>query len=178
MICAGCVSCHPINMAFAARELKAEFQTDPLPDIVRLRTNVRKENVALYPVAMQPLARQELFLSYVRAANALASSPRFYNTVTANCTTVAFDLARLVQPGIPFDWRILLSGYLPDYLADHDALAWSKPRGDLRERASIDERANAVKAGTDFSEAIRVTPMEDHFPTDLFNAPREISTEP
>ena len=139
------------------KEFELAFIAATERDIVKLRTNVRKENVSLYPVAMPSGARRALFLSYVEAANGLAWTPRFYNTLTANCTTVAFDLARLVQPGIPFDWRILLSGYLPDYLADHGALAWPKPYGDLRGRGSIGKLANAAGTDADFSAAIRRT---------------------
>ena len=42
---------------------------------------------------------RQLFLAYVDAANTLARTPRFYNTITSNCTTLVFRMARrLRQP--------------------------------------------------------------------------------
>lgn len=63
-------------------------------------------------------------------------------------------MARVLDPTFPFDYRILLSGYLPGYLYDH---GWIENGGTLeeaRERASIDARALA--GGRDgFSQRIR-----------------------
>lgn len=123
-------------------------------DIVKLRTNVRREDVYLYPIGIPAEARRALFLAYLNAANTLSETPAFYNTITTNCTTVVFDLARLIEPTIPTDWRIVLSGYLPEYFAKHDALAWPKPYGNLRQRAAISARAQAAPDGV-YSDVIR-----------------------
>ncbi|WP_421565859.1 DUF4105 domain-containing protein [Ochrobactrum sp. EDr1-4] len=113
-------------------------------DIIFLRTNVRKEDVYRYQIDLPPAAARELFLSYVEQGNQLAQKAKFYNTVTTNCTTIIFQMARLLDPGIPFDYRVLLSGYLPGYLHDH---GWIKNDGstteEARQRASIDAKAQA-----------------------------------
>jgi hypothetical protein len=124
-------------------------------DILYLRTNVRKEDVYLYPLDLPPQALQALFLSYVEAGNTLAVAPRFYNTLTANCTTVVFDLARLIEPGIPLDWRILLSGYLPGYLVDQGILMWDVSEPEARRRAAISARAQAASPSATYSSVIR-----------------------
>jgi len=123
-------------------------------DIVRLRTNVRREDVYLYPIALPAEARQALFLSYLDAANDLAVRPSFYNTITANCTTVVFGLARLIAPSIPNDWRIVFSGYLPEYFAALGVIDWPKPYGNVREKAAISARALAYPDAP-YSEVIR-----------------------
>ena len=123
-------------------------------DIVKLRTNVRREDVYLYPIAVTAADRQALFLAYIGAANDLSEKPSFYNTITANCTTVVFDLARMIEPSVPTDWRIILSGYLPEYFAEHGVLAWPKPYGDLRARAAISARGQAAPERP-YSEVIR-----------------------
>jgi hypothetical protein len=123
-------------------------------DIVKLRTNIRREDVYIYPIAVSAADRQALFLAYIGAANDLAKKPSFYNTITANCTTVVFDLARMIEPSVPTDWRIVLSGYLPEYFAEHGVLAWAKPYGDLRARAAISARAQAAP-DRPYSEVIR-----------------------
>ncbi|MEN5298076.1 DUF4105 domain-containing protein [Brucella sp. TWI559] len=123
-------------------------------DIIFLRTNVRDEDVYRYQIDLSPAAAKELFLSYVERANDLAQQPRFYNTVVTNCTTIIFQMVRVLDPGIPFDYRILLSGYLPDYLHEH---GWLKDQGtieQIRERASIDAKAQAG-GRENYSERIR-----------------------
>ncbi|MBB5703135.1 hypothetical protein FHS76_003031 [Ochrobactrum daejeonense] len=123
-------------------------------DIVYLRTNIRKENVYRYRVKLPPAGARELFLSYVKLGNELAERPKFYNTLTANCTTIIFSMARLLDPTFPFDYRILLSGYLPGYLYDHGWLENGDTLEKVREKASIDARA--LSGGRDgYSERIR-----------------------
>ena len=123
-------------------------------DIIYLRTNIRKENVYRYRVDLPPAGARELFLSYVEMGNELATQPKFYNTLTANCTTIIFHMARILDPSFPFDYRVLLSGFLPGYLYDHGWIENNGTLEKLRERASIDERALA--GGRDgFSERIR-----------------------
>jgi hypothetical protein len=124
-------------------------------DIIRVRTNVRGEDDYLYPLQMDKAAMRALFLSYVRAANALAGKPAFYNTITSNCTTIVYRMARQIDPGLPWDIRLLLTGYLPDYLHDVGTLDRSVPVDELRRRGRITERARNTAAGDDFSRAIR-----------------------
>jgi len=126
-------------------------------DLVRLRTNVRGEDLRLYRLNVsQPIIRRTL-LQYVADANELADHPRWYNTATTNCTTMVFRIARAVEPGIPLDRRVLLSGYFPDYAYDQGVLDRSLPFSDLREKAKLSARARAADAepSVAFSKAIR-----------------------
>ena len=53
--------------------------------------------------------------------------PRFYNTLTTNCTTMILTHAT-VNPGhVPFSWKILVSGYAPEYVYDGGRLDRSCP---------------------------------------------------
>ncbi|EEZ06274.1 hypothetical protein IL61_0215970 [Brucella ceti B1/94] len=123
-------------------------------DIIYLRTNIRKEDVYRYRVKLSPAAAKALFLSYVEMGNELAKKPEFYNTLTTNCTTIIFQMARLLDPAFPFDYRVLLSGYLPGYLYDHGWLENGDTLEKVRERASIDARAQA-SGREDYSQRIR-----------------------
>lgn len=125
-------------------------------DIIRVRTNVRGEDDYLYPLRMDKPAMRALFLSYVQAANRLAVTPAFYNTITSNCTTIVYRMARQIDPGLPRDIRLLLTGYLPEYLYKVGALDRSVPVDELRQRGRITERARDSKPGDDFSRAIRI----------------------
>lgn len=124
-------------------------------DIIRVRTNVRGEDDYLYPLRMDKPAMRALFLSYVRAANHLATTPAFYNTLTSNCTTIVYDMARQIAPGLPWDIRLLLTGYLPEYLHKVGAVDRDAPADAWRERHRITARARNTRATDDFSQAIR-----------------------
>ena len=124
-------------------------------DIVRVRTNVRGEDDYLYPMTLERPTMRRLFLAYVDAANRLAGRPAFYNTVTSNCTTLVYRMARQLNPGLPMDIRLLLTGHLQGYLRDHDAIDTREPEAVQRARARITEKARRVGPDEDFSRAIR-----------------------
>jgi Domain of unknown function (DUF4105) len=127
-------------------------------DLLGLRTNARGEDLRLYRLKADPALARKALLAYVKEANALADHPRWYNTATTNCTTLVVHIARIVEPGaFPRDWRVLFSGYLPDYAYDHGALDQSLPFPELREKAKFSGRAKAAGAlpSADFSRAIR-----------------------
>lgn len=124
-------------------------------DILRVRTNARGEDMYLYRVKMPAADMRSLFLSYLSEADQLKRRPRFYNTLTANCTTVVFEMVRRIDPGLPLDWRLLASGYLDRYLYDIGALAGSGDFAAHKQAAHITARAIAADKADDFSARIR-----------------------
>jgi hypothetical protein len=87
-------------------------------DVVRVRGNIRHEDVRFYRPRVTPGNAQRLRLVYLGKANDLARKPRFYSTLTSYCTTLVFDIARVIHPGLPMDLRVILAGYLPNYAYD------------------------------------------------------------
>jgi Domain of unknown function (DUF4105) len=139
------------------------FKSDPLVivaaderDVIGVRSNFRGEDVQIYRLKASPEAAQALLLEYVLDANALSTTPEFYNSITTNCTTTIVKMMRAVGDVVPLDWRLIVNGYLPEYAYDRGALDTSLPLADLRERAHIDERAKAAGLSPDFSRLIRV----------------------
>ncbi|MFL5285018.1 MAG: DUF4105 domain-containing protein, partial [Rhodopila sp.] len=124
-------------------------------DVVRVRTNVRGEDVRIYHLRVKPSDARLLLLNYLDAANDLAKIPSFYNTATTNCTTQVFRLARTIHPGLPLDPRIFLSGYLPDYVYDEGGTTNAMPFDQLRTWAKVSAKALTVGGGPDFSQKIR-----------------------
>ncbi|WP_242671841.1 DUF4105 domain-containing protein [Stutzerimonas kirkiae] len=124
-------------------------------DVVRVRSNVRGEDEYLYRVDMPRDVMRSLFLSYVEQANELVRKPRFYHTVTANCTTLVFGMMQHIVGGLPLDYRLLLSGYLPEYVHSLDGFTPGFGLEQLRERGRFTDRALASDASEDFSRAIR-----------------------
>jgi len=64
-------------------------------------------------------------------------------------------MARALHPGLQLDYRLLLSGYVPDYLYDFGGLDGSIPFEVLRDRSHIGGKANSTDL--DFSQKIRVS---------------------
>jgi hypothetical protein len=127
-------------------------------DIVRVRTNYRTnppERVYLYRLRGSEGAAQRLFLGYLERINELKEHAEWYNTVTSNCTTSIWVLTRLNPGHVPFSWKILLSGYVPEYLYEQGKLDTSVPFAELQRRGFINERAQAADKDVDFSQRIR-----------------------
>ena len=123
-------------------------------DIIKLRTNHRKEDVRLYPVNLNATQRRDLFMSYINLAQQLENRPAFYNTLTANCTTSVYKLAQIVAPNIRPDWRVLLSGHLPDYIDAMGGFVDDIPVKTRTQNAAITTKAQLYE-GPNFSSAIR-----------------------
>lgn len=125
-------------------------------DIVRVRSNVRGEDVYLYRLTATPAQLRAMLLGYLERADDLQQAPRFYNTLTSNCTTIVFALARRISPTLPLDYRLLLSGYLGEYVHDRGALVPGYDFATLQAAGRITDRAKAADAsGEDFPQAIR-----------------------
>ena len=124
-------------------------------DVVRVRSNVRSEDVRIYRLRMTPESARRLLREYLEEANDLARTPRFYNTLTSNCTTLVFDMARVIHPGLPLDARVVLAGYLPNYAYAVGATDTSMPFEKLRELARIHDKAAQADTDPNFSARIR-----------------------
>ncbi|CAM3765055.1 DUF4105 domain-containing protein [Bordetella sputigena] len=124
-------------------------------DSLRVRTNVRGEDGYLYRIHMPAGAPRKLLLSYVDTATRLQRHPRFYNTLTANCTTIVYRLAEKIVPGLPLDYRLLLSGYLPEYLYRLGALSGADSVQAYRAAGRYTDRARATRDPADYSRNIR-----------------------
>ena len=127
-------------------------------DLIRLRTNYRKdppEDVYLYRVRAPIDNGRRVFLQYMRALNELRDRPGFYNTLTTNCTNVILVNTRVNPDHLAFSWKILLSGYAPEYAYEVGRLDRSRPFEELRRRAHINALARAADQDPDFSQRIR-----------------------
>ena len=128
-------------------------------DIIRLRTNYREnppENTYIYRVNGPLENGRRLFLEYMRRINELKTKSEFYNTLTTNCTTSIWLNNRVNPTQLPFNWKILASGYLPQLLYERGKL---KTDGltfpELQQHSHINARAQAADDAVDFSRLIR-----------------------
>ena len=124
-------------------------------DAIGVRPNVRGEDTFLYRIDMPADIRRQLFLSYIEQANQLIDEPRFYNTVTANCTTLVFGMMQHISGGLPLDARLLLTGYLPSYIDELDGLTDGFDLEQLRTAGRITERSKQAANNENYSKIIR-----------------------
>jgi hypothetical protein len=129
-------------------------------DVIRLRTNYRHdppEDTYVYRVQAPIENLQRLFLEYMRQINLLTTQPAFYNTLTNNCTTDIWANTRVNANHLKFSWKILASGYVPEYLYESGGLDTRVPFPELQRRAHVNARAQAADQAADFSKRIRDT---------------------
>jgi hypothetical protein len=140
------------------------FKSNPLViiaaderDVVGVRSNIRGEDVRIYRFGTSPEAVRTLLLEYVVDANALSTTPEFYNSIMTNCTTTIVRMMRAVGAVVPLDWRLIVNGYLPEYAYGRGALDTRLPLPELTKLAHIDRRAReAGLMSPDFSRLIRL----------------------
>jgi hypothetical protein len=128
-------------------------------DVIRLRTNYRRnppEQVYIYRVKGEKENIKKVFLEYIHKMNQLKSQPEFYNSLTTNCTTNIWANTLVISDHLPFNWKILASGYLPDFLYETGHLeTHGLPFSELQKRSNINARAQATDKAIDFSSHIR-----------------------
>ena len=126
-------------------------------DVIRVRTNYRQpqEDVYVYRLRTPRINMRRVFLEYMKAINQLKERPRYYNTLTTNCTTTILMHTRVNPESPPMSWKILLSGYVPDYLYELERIDTSRPFPELEKLSHVNERAHAADQDPAFSQRIR-----------------------
>jgi hypothetical protein len=127
-------------------------------DAIHWRTDARQnpiETVSMFPMALDAAQRRALFLQFLDMGNDMAEHPRFYNTATANCTTVPWKLARMVDPRLPLNWRILLSAHLPEYLHGLGVISPGTPFDQVRANARLHPFGPISEDSIAFSRRLR-----------------------
>jgi hypothetical protein len=122
-------------------------------DVIRLRTNCRTgEQTYLYRLDA-PHAR-EAFLEYTKLINQLHAKPKWYNAITQNCTT-SLRSQRDPKERTPWDWRMLVNGYLDELLYEREKIDTTLPFAELKQKSLINPKAKTLDQDPDFSKGIR-----------------------
>jgi len=142
-------------MAAFFRQYELIYVVADESDVIKLRTNVRGEQVYLYRLRTSRAAARALLLDFLEAMNAVAGKPIWYNALVANCTTVIRE--RVIHSGgkVPFSWRLFANAYLPELLYNRGSFDTSLPFAELKAMSHINGRARAADAGEEFSTVIR-----------------------
>jgi len=127
-------------------------------DVIRARTTYRQpqEDVYIYRTRVRQRNIRLIFLDYIETINDMHARPRFYNTLTTNCTTSILMHTRIHPESPPMSWKVLLSGYVPDYLYELGRIDTTKPFADLEKLSRVNERAHAADKDASFSQRLRL----------------------
>lgn len=125
-------------------------------DAIGVRTNVRKDDVYLYPIRAPREKVRAMLLDMLARANELREEPEFYNTLTNTCTTnLAEHVNRVTPRRVPLSWRVALPGYSDRLAYDLGLIDTGLPFDAARERFFITDKAQRSADAPDFSARIR-----------------------
>ncbi len=79
-------------------------------DLFALRTNYRKEDLYLYRLKIPREHLKAAFLGFMNKINSFHKTPRYYNTLTANCSTELVNTFRHYIGVKPWHWTPILNG--------------------------------------------------------------------
>ncbi len=126
-------------------------------DVVKLRSNYRKDLVYVYPSKATKEKTQALFLDMIKRTNDFKTHPEFYNTITNTCTTNIVKHVNKVTPNrVPlFNLRILLPAKSDKLAYDLGLIDTDLSFKEARVRYFINDRAMKYADAPDFSVKIR-----------------------
>jgi Domain of unknown function (DUF4105) len=125
-------------------------------DVIKLRSNFRKDDVFLYPIRTTPERRRQMFVEMLQRANRLAEHPEFYNTLTNTCTTNIVRHVNTISAGrVPWSYKVLLPAYSDELAYDLGLIETTLSLDDARRRFRINDRAARFADDPDFSRRIR-----------------------
>jgi hypothetical protein len=122
---------------------------------VRASHRVPEEQVHVLRTRMALENGRKLFLHYVQKTNQLREQPSFYNTLTTNCTTQVLGLVQALGGVADYTWKILLSGYVPEYLYETETLMPGMSLEEIMSKSLVNERAKQFAGDPEFSVRIR-----------------------
>jgi hypothetical protein len=138
------------------RQFELMYVVGDEQDLVKLRSNIRKDDVYLYRARATPEQTRELFVDVLQRVNQLAERPEFYDLFTNNCTTnIVRHVNHLSPHKVRYGWEVLLPGYSDRLAYDLGLLDTDLPFEEAKRRARITEVAQNCGDGADFSATIR-----------------------
>jgi hypothetical protein len=125
-------------------------------DVTGLRAVLEKNQLYMYPLVGSLDTARSLFLDLARVSQQLETQPRFYNSLTSNCTNELAKVANQAEPGaIPLNIGLILPGFADQVLYDLGFLPRDAPLETLRERSAITPTVQATIDQPDFSQLLR-----------------------
>jgi hypothetical protein len=88
-------------------------------DMIRLATDVNKNDVYIYRLKFEPNEVRVMFVDALQRANKLAAQPEFYHPLTNSCVTnLIAHINKGAPKSVPREYRTLVPGLLDSYMYD------------------------------------------------------------
>lgn len=126
-------------------------------DFILRRTNYKDHDVYLYPLSLTPQEVRGVLEGLLGTANRLRERPRFYNSLTCNCTNLLFWHINSVRPRT-FPWWTpaqVLPGTSDRLLHSKGLIATTLPFDALRKAYNVKRAAQAHANAPDVSAKLR-----------------------
>lgn len=134
------------------REYELTYQWGTERDFVTRRLVYLKHPLRMYPLTLSHEYAVALFRSLIDETDKLSQKPRFYNTLSANCTNVLAHIVNEHYPGtLPYDIAWNLTGLADTYLAREGFIALGG-RTTAELRAAYDLTAHREEIATHASD--------------------------
>jgi len=126
-------------------------------DVIKLRTNYRKDKVRLYPIKADKEVIKLVFIDMLERSQKLTTKPEFYNTVSSNCATnIVGHVRKFSDKDIPwYDLRYLMPEYSDEVAHEVGIIDTDLSIENAREFFDISEKAQSCSINEDFSVCIR-----------------------
>lgn len=143
---------------------KGLFRTYPLMyiaaderDAILVRANLRQHDVYLYPVKTTPAKARTMLKNMLVEMNDLSVNTRWYNTLTANCTSLIAKHVNEVTPAkLPFwSWELLLTGHADELAMRAGLLDTDLSIEQARDKFNITKISQELGDVDDYSVKIR-----------------------
>jgi hypothetical protein len=116
-------------------------------DFIARRLLYLDHELRMYPLEIDAADTERLLRSLLEETDALAAEPRFYNTLTANCTNMLAHIVNKHYPGkLPYDLAWNLTGYADLYLMDEGLISMEGSKEEARARASLTPHKAMIEA--------------------------------
>ena len=108
-------------------------------DMIRLATDVNKNDVYIYRLQFEPHEVRTMFVDALQRANQLAVQPEFYHPLTNSCVTNLIAHINKGRPNaVPHEYRTFMPGLLDSYMYDLKLVATSaKTFKETKETAKV-----------------------------------------
>ncbi|HEX5073504.1 MAG TPA: DUF4105 domain-containing protein [Gemmatimonadaceae bacterium] len=125
-------------------------------DLIGSRAVYGGYDVYVYPIRTTRANIRALFLAMLARANALATRPEFYNTLTNNCTSNVVDHVNQIVPrAVPQGIKTVLPGYADEVAYSLGLIDNSITLDEARRRFRVKDEARRYVTTPEFSRRIR-----------------------
>jgi len=125
-------------------------------DVIKLRTNHRRDKVYVYPLNLDVPSSQKLFIDMLTRAKKLNHEPEFYNTFFNACATnLVRHLNQVLINPLPSSLKAVFPSRFDKFLYEHGLIDTGLSYKSARKKFFVNGRAEKNADSADFSVKIR-----------------------